>query len=296
MTQNPHIPPETVYLNGRFLPLAEAAVGVLDRGFLFGDGVYEVLPVYGGTPFYLDRHLARLAQSLEGVRIQNPLSPLQWGEMVGELIGLNGGGNLSVYLQVTRGAAKRDHAFPPDAVPTVFAMGSPLPPRTSGTPLQGMAAITLPDIRWLNCHIKAITLLPNVLMRQQAVEEGAAEAILLRDGMLTEASASNVFVVRDGLVATPPLSRLILPGITRGVVLDLLADQGIGAVQEPVTEAGLRTADEVWVTSSLREIAPVTRLDGAPVGDGRPGPVFEQMDKAFQTLKTQPRLWSGEKP
>ncbi|MAT65776.1 MAG: D-amino acid aminotransferase, partial [Gammaproteobacteria bacterium] len=206
----------TVFLNGEFLPHDQARVSVMDRGFLFGDGVYEVIPAYGGHLFRLQPHLQRLDNSLQAVRIPNPYTEPQWQGILEELVGENAGTDQSVYLQVTRGVMeRRDHAFPLDLKPTVFAMSNPIPEPDPALAEHGINAITLDDIRWQSCHIKAITLLPNVLLRQQAVEAGAAEAILLRDGEATEGAASNLFIVHDGMLVTPPKGPLLLPGITR---------------------------------------------------------------------------------
>jgi D-alanine transaminase len=272
-----------VYLNGVFLPAEEARISVLDRGFIFGDGVYEVTPVYGGRPFRLEHHLSRLDHSLDGIRLDNPLPHTQWATTLGELINRNGGGDQSLYLQVTRGPARRDHAFPAVVQPTVFAMSSPLAPAPA--PRDGIDAVTLPDIRWQWCHIKAIALLPNILLRQQATEQGAAEAIMLRDGLVTEATAANVFIVQDGSVVTPPKGNLLLPGITRDLVVELCRANDIPCEERPVGEEELRSADEVWVTSSTREVVAVTRLDGVAVGGGRPGPLAQRMNDLYQAYK-----------
>ena len=273
----------TVYLNGEFLPAGEAKVSVLDRGFLFGDGVYEVIPVYGGRLFRLAPHLVRLDHSLEGIRLANPLDHPAWRRVLERLVEANGGGDQSIYLQVTRGVAARDHGFPQDAEPTVVAMSNPLP--APSKPAEGVEAITVEDIRWHYRHIKAITLLPNVLLRQQALEMGAAEAILLHDGQATEGAASNLFVVRGATVTTPPKGNLLLPGITRDLVVELCGDHDIPCEEAPIYEADLREAEEVWLTSSTKEVVPVTRVDGAPIGDGRPGPVWERISDRFRAYK-----------
>ncbi len=275
---------DIVYLNGRFLPAAEATVSVLDRGFLFGDGIYEVIPVYGGRLFRLEPHLARLDQSLEGIRLANPLAHGQWREALVELVERNGGGEQSIYLQVTRGPARRDHAFPEVIQPTVFAMSTPLA-APSAALLGGVSVITVEDIRWKHCNIKAITLLPNVLMRQMAVEAGAAEAILLRNGKVTEGSASNAFVIRDGMIKTPPKGNLLLPGITRDLVVELCRTADLPCEEGPIDETELREADEVWVTSSTKEVVPVTRIDGVPVGDGQPGPIWSRVIELYRAYK-----------
>jgi len=273
----------TVYLNGDFLPLEDAHISVLDRGFLFGDGVYEVIPVYGGRLFRLAHHLKRLDNSLAGIRITNPLSAAQWQAVLERLVSENAGNDQAVYLKVTRGAdRKRDHAFPAGVAPTVFAMSSPLPGAHDISQESGVSAITLPDIRWKLCNIKAITLLPNVLLRQQAIDAGSVEAILINNGYAVEGAASNLFIVRNGIIITPPNSDALLPGITRDLVLELAATHGIPCREGDITENELRDADEVWLTSSTREISPVITIDGQPVGNGKPGPVWASMIRFYQ--------------
>lgn len=269
-----------VYLNGQFLPLGEAKVSVLDRGFLFGDGVYEVIPVYGGKPFRLAEHLERLDNSLAGIRMTSPLTAEQWSELFGRLI--SGDHDQSIYLQITRGAApKRDHAFPKGIAPTVFAMCTPIAP----IPASGARAVTVPDIRWDWCHIKAVTLLANVLLRQQAVDQGCAEAILIRDGQAIEGAASNLFVVTDGILATPPKGNRILPGITRDLVVELARANGVPYQERDIAVEELTRAEEVWVTSSTREILPIVELDGRAVAAGVPGPVWNRMNRLYQAFK-----------
>ena len=275
-----------VYLNGEFKPIEEAAVSVLDRGFLFGDGVYEVMPVYGGQLFRLEEHLWRLGNSLDGVRISRPLDNPEWEALLRELVKLNAAVDASVYLQVTRGVGPRDHAFPVTASATVFAMVSPMPEPAG---LHGVKAITARDIRWELCNIKAITLLPNTLLRQQALEAGATEAILHRDGKVTEGAASNVFVVVGGEVATPPKSAQLLPGITRDLVVELLQEASVPCDERPVSLDELRGAQEIWITSSSREIVPVTGLDGMPVSGGRAGRVWEAAHSLYQDFKARIR-------
>jgi D-alanine transaminase len=277
----------TVFLNGSFLPLEQAKVSPLDRGFLFGDGIYEVIPSYRGVPFLLDAHLERLRRSLSEIRLPDPMGEAGWREMLEQLLALNPGGDRGIYLQVTRGAAPRDHAFPAATEASVFAMVNPIPPPRPETVEQGVGAILLPDERWGRCDIKAVTLLANVLARQLASEQGAVEAILLRGGRLTEGAASNVFVVHGGVIRTPPLDRGILPGITRRFVLDLLEGQSRPVFEEAVSESDLRTADEIWLTSSTKEILAVTRLDGQPVGSGRPGPVWRETLDLYQRAKDE---------
>ena len=269
-----------VYLNGNYVPLTEARISVLDRGFLFGDGVYEVIPVYGGKPFRLGEHLRRLDRSLAGIRMVSPLSDQEWTDIFSRLI--EGPHDQYLYLQVTRGAAPaRDHAIPAGIEPTVFVQCSPIAP----IPVGGIRAVTLEDIRWHWCHIKAITLLSNVLLRQEAVDRGAAEAILVRDGWVTEGAASNVFIVKDEAIATPPKSKDILPGITRDLVLELAEKHGFAAEERNFRREELDTADEIWMSSSTREILPVVELDGAIVGRGEPGPMWRHMQAVYQSYK-----------
>jgi len=276
---------ETAYLNGQFLPLADARIPVLDRGFIFGDGVYEVIPVYSRRPFRLPEHLRRLQHSLDAIRLGNPMADAEWARLIHELVARHSGEDQSVYLQVTRGVAKRDHAFPKDGKPTVFMMSSPLstPPREQIE--QGVPCITATDFRWLKCDVKSVSLLGNCLLRQLAADAGAAEVVLFRDGFLTEASASNVFVVRGGKLLAPPKNHLILPGITYDVVLELAAAKGIPIELRAIAELEVRSADELWVTSSSKEVLAITTLDGKPVGNGRPGPLFRTVHQAFQEFK-----------
>ncbi len=274
-----------VYLNGAFLPPEEASISPLDRGFLFADGVYEVIPSYRGAFFLLDEHLERLRRSLGGIRMPEPGLDEGWEPILEGLLQRNPGGDRSVYLQVSRGAAPRDHAFPASAAPTVFAMVSPIAQTRADPGEAGIAAITLPDQRWGRCDIKSVALLANVLARQQAVESGAVEAILLRDGGVTEGAASNVFVVHGNTVSTPPLGHAILPGITRRFLLDALRDTGWDCREAPVPQEALHSADEIWVTSSTRELVPVTSLDGRPVGGGRPCPVWRRALEIFRCAR-----------
>lgn len=276
-----------VYLNGEFLPLDQARVPVLDRGFVFGDGVYEMVPVYDRHPFRLDEHLRRLQSSLDAIRLANPYPVEIWRERTLQLIASQAFADQSLYIQVTRGAAPRDHAFPRQAVPTVFMMAQPLVTATPAQKAAGVCAITVPDVRWLRCNIKAVSLLANVLARQQAVDVGCAEAILLRDGFLTEGAASNIFVVKSGVLLTPPPSHLMLTGITYDVVLELAAANGIAHDVREISEAEVRDADELWMTSSTKEIMAIVQLDGHPVGSGLPGPLAQRMDALYQAFKQQ---------
>jgi D-alanine transaminase len=276
---------ETAYLNGEFLPLGEARIPVLDRGFIFGDGVYEVIPVYSRRPFRLPEHLRRLQHSLDAIRLGNPMSDADWTRLVHDLVARHAGEDQSIYLQVTRGVARRDHAFPGDAKQTVFMMSNPLVTPSKEQVEKGVPCITASDFRWLRCDVKSVSLLANCLLRQAAADAGAAEVVLFRDGCLTEASASNVFVVRNGKLLAPPKNHLILPGITYDVVLELAAAQGIAVELRPVPEQEVRSADEIWVTSSSKEVLAVATLDGKAVGGGRPGPMFRTVHQAFQDFK-----------
>jgi D-alanine transaminase len=284
------------YLNGEFLPLSQARISPLDRGFIFGDGVYEVIPVYARRVFRMADHLQRLGRSLDGIRLANPHSHPQWTQIIRELVRRSPHEDQSLYLQVTRGVAKRDHAFPKDAAPTVFLMTNALSVPTHEAVDHGVAAATLVDNRWLRCDLKTIALLPNVLLRQLAVDAGAVEAVLLRDGFLTEGAASNIFVVKDGVLLMPPKSHLILPGVTYDVILELAQEHGIPREIREVSEAELRSAQELWLSSSTREVLAITRLDEAAVGDGRPGPLFRRMYALFQELKAQLRRAPDPQP
>lgn len=281
LTADPNL---TVYLNGDFIPLDKAQVSVLDRGFLFGDGVYEVIPVYAGHPFRLHRHLQRLQRSLEKIRLPLSLDDDHWQAIIEQLLP-NKEQDFSVYIQITRGVTElRDHALPQSPQPTLFAMCSPIPARQSGN---GISATTVEDTRWLHCDIKAITLLANILLRQQAVEDGYAEAILVRDGLVTEGAASNVFIMLDGELMTPPKGCHLLPGITRDVILELAEANQITASERDIPFESLLKAEEIWLTSSTKEIMPVVELNGKPVGNGngRPGPAWQRMHELYQAFK-----------
>ncbi|ALG69328.1 D-amino-acid transaminase [Beggiatoa leptomitoformis] len=274
-----------VYLNGEFLPLAEAKIPVLDRGFIFGDGIYEVIPVYDGQLFRIQEHLQRLENSLAKIQLINPYTRADWLRFMNVLIERNGGGSQTIYLQVTRGVEKRQHHFPDSVTPTVLMTSSPFSAPVKVT--QGYTAITRPDIRWLRCDIKSTALLGNVLLRQEAIANDAKETILIRDGYLTEGAATNVFIVIKGVVMTPPKTNFILHGITRDVLIEFLQRAGIPCQETPVSESQLRTADEIWLTSTSLEVAPVTRLDNKPVGSGQVGAVWSHAWDVFQTFKQQ---------
>jgi D-alanine transaminase len=275
------------HFNGQLLPLDQIHISPLDRGFIFGDGVYEVIPVYEGVMLRGREHFERLQRSMDEIRLQNPHTVDEWLELSRQLLAHHPG-NQSLYIQVTRGVpAKRDHVLPQGLQPTVFAMTYPLasPPREQVD--NGVKCVTARDFRWEKCHIKSTSLLGNVLARQVSADVGATETILLRDGMLTEASASNVFVVKNGVVAAPPRDNLILLGITYDLLVRLAAEGAVKLDVRPVTEAELRSADEVWLSSSTKEVLAVTTLDGKPIGTGKPGPLFKRMHQLFQEHKAQ---------
>jgi D-alanine transaminase len=277
------------HFNGKLMPLERISISPLDRGFIFGDGVYEVIPVYDGVALRAREHFERLQRSMDEIRLKNPHSVDEWLALTGELLEHHPG-NQSIYVQVTRGAPqKRDHVMPKDLSPTVFMMCNLLSSPTKEQVENGVACVTAPDFRWEKCHIKSISLLGNVLARQISADAGATETILIRDGMLTEASASNVFVVKAGAIAAPPRDNLILLGITYDLLVRL-ADEGAVRLEiRPVTEAELRSADEIWLTSSTKEVLAVTTLDGKPVGTGKPGPAFRRMHALYQEHKARVR-------
>ncbi|MCB2262749.1 MAG: aminotransferase class IV [Candidatus Thiosymbion ectosymbiont of Robbea hypermnestra] len=279
-----------VYLNGKFIPLGEASVPVMDRGFLFGDGVYEVIPVYGGHPFRLSQHMARLDNSLQSIRMENPLRPDDWERIFARLLDSTAKTDQLLYLQITRGVDQtRNHLFPQGAEPTVLVMTWALGPRDPAIPRTGFAAIVLEDNRWQRCDIKATALLGNVLLRQEAEDAAATEAILVRDGLVTECSSTNPFIVQNGELLTPPVSSLLLRGVTRDLVLELARDAAIPCAERQITRDELETADEIWISSSSREVQPITLLDGKPVGAGVPGARWRQIDALFQDYKASLR-------
>ena len=276
------------YLNGMFLPLDDVRISPLDRGFLFADGVYEVMPYYDGRSFGLEGHLQRLQRSLEAIQLPIDLSFDDWITLSDTLVEKNNGGNLSVYLQVTRGAyAVRNHSFPEELIPTIFAMVSPIAsPLTADVTLaKGITAMTVPDIRWDRCDIKSISLLPNILLKQQAAKGGAEEAILVRNGYITECAAANVFAVKNGTIYTPIKDKHILGGITRDIIIALALEYDIPLEEIEMKPSFLTEADEVWISSSTREIVPVIKLNGHAVGDGRPGCVWKEMAGYYQINK-----------
>ena len=283
------MPEPIAHFNGKLLPLDEISISPLDRGFIFGDGVYEVIPVYDGAPLHAREHFERLQRSMDEIQLRNPHTADEWIACTQALLAHHPG-NQSVYIQVTRGAPKkRDHVIPKDLQPTVFMMCYPLSSPSREAVENGVTCVTSPDFRWEKCHIKSTSLLGNVLARQISADAGATETILLRDGMLTEASASNVFVVKDGVVAAPPRDNHILLGITYDLLTRLAADGSLKLEIRPVSEAQLRNADEVWLSSSTKEVLAVTTIDGKPVGTGKPGPVFRRMHSLYQDYKSKLR-------
>jgi D-alanine transaminase len=277
------------YLNGEYLPLAEARVPVLDRGFIFGDGIYEVVPVYGRRLFRFDEHMARLERSLAKVRIPNPCGREQWLERCRRLVADGATEDQMVYLQVTRGVAPRDHVMPEGLTPTVFMMANPMRAASAEQRHQGVACVTARDFRWERGDIKSISLLGNVLARQISADHGAVETIMFRDGFLTEASASNVWIVHEDALLGPPKSEQVLEGIRVELLRELCEDVGIAYNLRPITEADVRAADEVLLSSATKEVLPVTRIDGEPVGHGalrgKPGPVYGRLYEAYQAAK-----------
>jgi D-alanine transaminase len=282
------MPLPLVWLDGRLLPLAEARISPLDRGFLFGDGVYEVLPVYGGRAYRLDEHLARLDRSLKEIRMPPAVDRAGWLAAFGALVHGNGGGDLLLYVQVTRGVEpERNHVPQAGTRPTVFACVQPLPVIPAALIENGVAAITAEDIRWDRCDIKSTSLLGNLLLRWMAADAGSAETILLREGNLTEGSTSSAHVVKNALIATPPQTNAILPGTTRSVLFELAERAGIGSERRAVSEAELRSADEIVIASAGGGIRAVTKLDGKPVGAGAPGPVFRKIYEGFKATRQE---------
>lgn len=274
-----------VYLNGAMTPLSEAKISVLDRGFIFGDGVYEVIPVYGRKPFRAAQHMARLFRSLAAIGMPNPHDETRWMELAAHVIAAQPAPDQLVYLQVTRGVARRGHAFPEQATPTVFIMSNPLTPPAQEAREQGVACITAEDRRWLRCDIKSTSLLGNVLAAQLAAENQAAEVIQFRDGRMTEGSSSNVWIVQGGKVIGPQRDNLILEGIRYGLMEELCAACGIGFASRPIAMEEVPAADEVLLTSASKEVLPVVRIDGRAVGNGRPGPIYRQLLAAYQSAK-----------
>ncbi len=275
-----------VYLNGEFLAPSEARISVLDRGFIFGDGVYEVIPMYGRRPFRAKQHMARLFRSLAAVGIANPHSEEEWMALIGKVADAFPDDDQLVYLQVTRGVARRAHAFPKDAAPTVFIMTNTLTRPGADEVERGVSCVSMEDKRWLHCDIKSISLLGNVLAAQEAAQASATEAIQFRDGFLTEASASNVWVAKDGKLMAPPRDKLILEGIRYALIEELCAAAGIPFEERRIAREEVFAADEVMLSSASKEVLPVVAIDGRPVGNGKPGPIARQLYAAYQAAKT----------
>lgn len=276
---------QIVYLNGSFLPIGEARVSVLDRGFIYGDGVYEVIPAYRRAPFRMPHHLRRLQASLDGIRLANPMDDAGWEDVVRDLIARQPFDDQSVYLQVTRGVAKRDHAFPRGVPATVFMMSNPLTLPSREQVERGVAVVTAEDNRWLRCDLKTTSLVGNVLMRQLAADHDAIETVMFRNGWLTEASASNVLVVRGGAIVAPPKDHQILPGITYDATIEFARAAGMAMEIRPVRREEALAADEMWISSSTKEVLAVTSVDGKPFRGGVPGPMFRRMYAVFQDHK-----------
>ncbi|NCN44034.1 MAG: D-amino acid aminotransferase [Piscirickettsiaceae bacterium CG_4_9_14_3_um_filter_43_564] len=284
---------QIAYLNGDYLPLEKAKISTQDRGFLFGDGVYEVIPVYQKQIFTLDAHIERLKHSLEATSILNPLTDNDWQKLLYKIVHLHPWQNQYLYIQVTRGVQlQRDHLPEPDLTPTLYIYSNELKPLASTIVENGISAITLEDIRWLRCDIKAITLLPNILLKMAAQQQGAQDAILIKpDGQVAEGTSNNVFILKDQTLFTPPNGTQILPGITRSVILKLAESHQIQFIEKPLSQKDLETADEIWLTSSTKNAVPVTQLNNQPVGNGRPGEIWQRFqcyfDREIQTFIEQ---------
>lgn len=274
-----------VYLNGEMTPLSEAKIPVLDRGFIFGDGVYEVIPIYGRRMFRSEQHMARLFRSLDKIGIPNPHDLAGWMALIRQVVDASPDDDQMVYLQVTRGVARRAHAFPAEVTPTVFIMTNPLVLPSAEVRGKGVSCVTMDDKRWLHCEIKSVSLLGNVLAAQYAAENQVTEAIQFRDGMLTEGSSSNVWIVKDGVLAGPPKDNLILEGIRYGLIQELCEQLGIPMQVRRISREEVFGADEVMLSSATKEVLPVTRIDGQPVGNGAPGPIYAKLYEAYQAAK-----------
>ncbi|MBK9360033.1 MAG: D-amino acid aminotransferase [Rubrivivax sp.] len=281
------------FLNGEFLPLSQAKVSVLDRGFIFGDGIYEVAPVYGRRLFRFDEHMARLQRGLDKIRIGNPATRDEWLQrcrtLVAALADRTGAEDQVVYIQVTRGVAPRDHVMPEGITPTVFMMTNPLKGVGAELRHHGVACITARDFRWERGDIKSTSLLGNVLARQMSADHGAAETIMFRDGWLTEAASSNVWIVHEGALLGPPKSEHVLEGIRVELLRELCEEVGIAYNLRPIAEADVLAADEVLLSSATKEVLAVTKIDGEGVGHGalrgKPGPVYARLYEAYQQAK-----------
>jgi len=275
-----------VYLNGAMTPLSEARIPVLDRGFIFGDGIYEVIPVYGRKMFRPEQHLKRLFRGLDAVRIDNPYDQKQWLTLINEVIRAYPSEDQAAYMQVTRGVARRTHAFPAGQItPTILIMSNPLTLPTPQAREEGVSCVTMDDKRWLRCEIKSVSLLGNVLAAQNAAENDANESIQFRDGILTEGSASNVWIVKDGVLMGPPRDNLMLEGIRYGLIEELCAAQRISLQEKRITREELLAADEVLLSSATKEVLAVTKVDGHAIGNGKPGPIYQKLYAAYQVAK-----------
>jgi D-alanine transaminase len=291
------LPPLPCYLNGEFTELPNAKISVMDRGFIFGDGVYEVVPVYGGQLFRFAQHMARLNRSLTELRIANPLTLAQWADIAHNLIACYARSTGSaventdqlIYIQVTRGVAMRDHVMPTDITPTVFVMTNVMKLPTAAQRSQGVACVTADDFRWQKAHIKSTSLLGAVFARQISFDAGALETVMFRDGFLSEAAASNVWVIKNGTVLGPPKDHLVLEGVRYGLIEDICRAQGIGFELRRISRAEVLDADELLLSSATKEVLAVTTLDGRPVGTGQPGPIYDRLYAAYQQAKAQAR-------
>ncbi|MEZ2624447.1 D-amino acid aminotransferase [Paenalcaligenes hominis] len=278
----PNVDPDTiVYLNGDYVRIADAKISVLDRGFIFGDGIYDVVPVYQGKPFRIEEHLARLERSLKLIQLDTSFTRQDWEQLVLDMLARVGRGrDCLVYLHVTRGAAKRDHPFPEGSTPTIFCMVNPFERPTEARE-KGLTAVATQDLRWLMCHIKSISLLGNVLARQQAVEAGVDEVIQFRDGFLTEGSSTNIWVVKDGVLLAPPRNHLILEGVRYRLLEELAASANIPFEARPISEAEVGDADELLITSATKEVLPILQYNGKAVGSGQPGPIYQALRAGY---------------
>ena len=293
-----NLPPLPCYLNGAFTLLPDAKISVMDRGFILGDGVYEVVPVYGGLPFRFAHHMARLERSLAELQLPNPMTGSQWLDVVSNLIvryALSTGASAQdtdqlVYIEVTRGVAMRDHAIPTGITPTVFAMTNRMTQPANSQRANGVSCVTAEDFRWEKAHIKSTSLLGAVFARQISVDAGAAETVMFRKGFLSEAATSNVWVVKDGTVLGPPRDNLVLEGIRYGLIEEICQAQGVPFSLRRIRRDEVLSADELLLSSATKEVLPITTLDGAPVGGGLPGPVYHALYAGYQTTKEQSRI------
>lgn len=273
-----------VYLNGEYLRLADAKVSVLDRGFIFGDGIYDVVPAYSARPFRMAEHLDRLERSLASIKIASDMQRLDWENLVTEMIHRSGLNDCMVYIQVTRGVAKRSHEFPLNSTPTIFCMVSPFERPSTNERTMGLTAASIPDLRWLRCDIKSVSLLGNVLAKQAAVDAGVNEVLQFRDGYLTEGASTNIWVAKNGVLMAPPLNNLILEGIRYRFLEELAMQCGIEFQARPISESEVEAADEIMFSSATREILPITQYNNKPVGNGLPGAVYKKLRAAYDQV------------